>query len=183
MVQRCLDGDSEFGVVLIKSGLEVGGPAELHSVGTVARIMDVDRLENDQMLLSIAGRSRFRIEEMTQLTPYLEGEVVVLPEEAEGEIEAEELDAIRVTVSNYVRLLMGLSGGWVRETTTPDEPVALSYFIGSLLQVDLVDKQALLEEPNAAGRLAAEREILDREVAALRERVTTKMQLKLYTGQ
>jgi len=51
------------------------------------------------------------------------------------------------------------------------------------LQVDLVDKQALLEEPNAAGRLAAEREILDREVAALRERVTTKMQLKLYTGQ
>ena len=78
---------------------------------------------------------------------------------------------------------MGLSGGWVRETTTPDEPVALSYFIGSLLQVDLVDKQALLEEPNAAGRLAAEREILDREVAALRERVTTKMQFKLYTGQ
>ena len=82
MVQRCLDGDSEFGVVLIKSGSDVGEPAEPHSVGTVARIMDVDRLEDGRMLLSVAGRGRFRIEEVTQLAPYLEGEVVALAEEA-----------------------------------------------------------------------------------------------------
>ena len=183
MVQRCLDGDSEFGVVLIKSGSDVGEPAEPHSVGTVARIMDVDRLEDGRMLLSVAGRGRFRIEEVTQLAPYLEGEVVALAEEAEEEIAAEELDAIHTAVSDYVRVLMGLSGGWVKETQTPEDPVTLSYFIGSLLQVDLAEKQALLEAPSVAGRLATERNILDREVAALRERVKTEMRLKLYTGQ
>ncbi|MCH8222137.1 MAG: LON peptidase substrate-binding domain-containing protein [Chloroflexi bacterium] len=38
MLKRCLDGDRRFGVALIKSGPEVGGPAEPHDVGTVARI-------------------------------------------------------------------------------------------------------------------------------------------------
>ncbi len=46
MLQRCLESDSEFGVVLIKSGFEVGGPAETYSVGTVARIFDVERRDD-----------------------------------------------------------------------------------------------------------------------------------------
>ena len=61
MMQRCLDGDSEFGVVLIRSGPEVGGPAETYSVGTVACIGEVDRLEDGQMLMSVVGLRRFRI--------------------------------------------------------------------------------------------------------------------------
>ena len=76
MVQRCLEGDSEFGVVLIKSGSEVGGPAEPHSVGTVARIIDVERLDEGRMRIAVAGRERFRIEEITQRLPY--------PESTEG---------------------------------------------------------------------------------------------------
>ena len=41
MMQDCLDGDSRFGVVLIKAGSEVGEPAIPHSVGTVAQIAQV----------------------------------------------------------------------------------------------------------------------------------------------
>ena len=38
MINTCLAQDKPFGVVLIYSGTEAGGPAVPHSVGTVARI-------------------------------------------------------------------------------------------------------------------------------------------------
>ena len=44
MMQDCLDSDSKFGVVLIKSGSEVGEPAIPHSMGTVAHIVQVNRV-------------------------------------------------------------------------------------------------------------------------------------------
>ena len=42
MAQRCLDSDSRFGVVLIKSGDEVGGPADPH-LTTNAAAASADR--------------------------------------------------------------------------------------------------------------------------------------------
>ncbi len=74
MVKRCLDSDSRFGVVLIKSGSEVGEPAEPHSVGSLARIVQVNKLDDGRMLIAVQGESRFQIEEITQLRPYNGGE-------------------------------------------------------------------------------------------------------------
>ena len=45
----------------------------------------------------------------------------------------------------------------------PDDPVAASYAIGGLLQIELSRKQHLLELPDAASRLRAELELLRRE--------------------
>ena len=78
MVQRCLDADSQFGVVLIKLGSDVGEPAEPYSVGTVAKIVQVQRLDDGRMLMNVSGQDRFRITEITQVRPYIEGQVEVL---------------------------------------------------------------------------------------------------------
>ena len=85
MVQMCLDGDSMFGVVLIKSGSEVGEPAEPHSVGTVARIEDVNRADDGRMLLRVKGVERFAIRRITQQLPYIEADVHMLDDAAETE--------------------------------------------------------------------------------------------------
>ena len=45
----------------------------------------------------------------------------------------------------------------------PDDPVAASYAIGGLLQIELSRKQQLLELPDAASRLRAELALLRRE--------------------
>jgi Lon protease-like protein len=50
----------------------------------------------------------------------------------------------------------------------PAAPVALSYVIAALMVVDLPDKQALLAEPDAVGRLTAERAMLAKETGMLR---------------
>lgn len=55
----------------------------------------------------------------------------------------------------------------------PDEPVLLSYLVAASMIVDLSDRQALLAEPDAAGRLAAERALLARETSILRTLTST----------
>jgi uncharacterized protein len=49
----------------------------------------------------------------------------------------------------------------------PDDPVAASYAIGGLLQIELSRKQLLLEIPDAASRLQAELHLLQREASLL----------------
>lgn len=175
MVQRCLESDSEFGVVLIKSGFEVGGPAETYSVGTVARIFDVERRDDGTTRIAVAGRERFRIESITQQLPYLEGQVTLLEEDFGAALSQDELESVRSAASSQVRLLHGLNGGWIREPKLPDDPVALSYFIAVLLQVKGDENQAVLEEFTTANRLRLELSLLKRDRSGLEGRVAEKL--------
>jgi Lon protease-like protein len=175
MLQRCLESDSELGVVLIKSGFEVGGPAETYSVGTVARIFDVERRDDGTTRIAVAGRERFRIDSITQQLPYLEGQVTMLEEDPGAALSHDELMAVCRTTAHQVRLVHGLNGGWIREPKLPDDPVALSYFIAVLLQVESDEKQAVLEESTTADRLRLELSLLDRDRPELEDRVAEKL--------
>lgn len=175
MVKRCLDSDSRFGVVLIKSGSEVGEPAEPHSVGSLARIVQVNKLDDGRMLIAVQGESRFQIEEITQLRPYMEGRVKILGEGQEAALSKAELQRVRDAVTRHTRLTEGLKGGWVREARVPEGPVALSYFIGAMLRAGVEDKQALLDEPSPTKRLQAALSLLEREAEGLREQVEREL--------
>jgi Lon protease-like protein len=175
MVQRCLESDSEFGVVLIKSGFEVGGPAETYSVGTVARIFDVERRDDGTTRIAVAGRERFRIESITQQLPYLEGQVTLLEEDPGAALSQDELESVRSAASSQVRLVHGLNGGWLREPKLHDDPVALSYFIAVLLQVKGDENQTVLEESTTADRLRLELSLLKRDRSGLEARVAEKL--------
>ena len=171
MMQHCIEGDSKFGVVLIKSGSEVGEPAIPHSTGTVAHMVQVNRVEGDRMFISVTGQQRFRIKEITQYRPYMAAQVELLDEGTDESVPPSEMEAIRQAVTQHVRLALGLRGGWTREARAPVEPSALSYFIAGILQIGLPEKQALLEELSAARRLEGELDLLRRESETLKERV------------
>ncbi|HEX7974334.1 MAG TPA: hypothetical protein VF498_07990, partial [Anaerolineales bacterium] len=47
--RECIEEDAPFGVLLIKSGPETGGTAIPHDVGTTARILQVEYLEDGRM--------------------------------------------------------------------------------------------------------------------------------------
>ena len=182
MMQDCLDSDSKFGVVLIKSGAEVGESAVPHATGTVADIVQVNRVEGGRMFISVAGRQRFSIKEITQYSPYMAAQVELLSDEPDGDIPPTEMQAIRDVVNEHVRLSLGLRGGWVREARAPADPAALSYFIAGLLPVGLREKQSLLEEPTASKRLEAELDLLRREIAPMRHRVDSGLRAR-YSRQ
>src|SRR5256885_6297863 len=75
MVGTCMVTDQTFGVALIQSGVEVGGPAQIFAVGTTARIVEIDRLPDGRMNLVVVGGERFRLLERIDDKPYAVGRV------------------------------------------------------------------------------------------------------------
>src|SRR6476469_494249 len=71
MIGRCIEENRPFGVVLIRSGPEVGGPATPHVVGTTAEISGWKRLEDGRLNLIVMGTERFRIVEVVRQEPYM----------------------------------------------------------------------------------------------------------------
>jgi uncharacterized protein len=61
MVRRCMRGEQQFGVALIRDGQEVG-PAETFDIGTTAKIIDFHQLSDGFLGLSCVGQQRFRIQ-------------------------------------------------------------------------------------------------------------------------
>jgi len=84
MIRDCMKNEAPFGVVLIKSGSEVGAAAEPEAIGTLAYIKQWDMENLGVLLLRTEGGARFRIVKTRVLDDNrLEAQVEMLaPDEA-----------------------------------------------------------------------------------------------------
>ena len=153
MLNRCLENDRRFGVVLIKSGEEVGSYADPFEVGTVARIVSVGSGEKGVIPIETVGEQRFRINLVDRSNPYLVGEVTMMEDDVDSSADRVSESARRLAEA-HLRLLLAVQGEWRGEFALPDDPVQLSYFLGTLLlsQPTRV-RQALLEADPVSRRL------------------------------
>jgi Lon protease-like protein len=176
MINTCLAQDKPFGVVLIYSGTEAGGPAVPHSVGTVARIAHWEWLPDGRINILTAGDRRFRIVEYPgPKLPYLVGSVEYWDdEEAESPGLSKLVDEVSRDFFDYLTLIMSLADRPlpVSQFQLPADPTMLSYHVASNLQIDMDEKQDLLEEPSAASRLQRELVLLRREGGFLQRLVS-----------
>ncbi|MNR80641.1 Lon protease 2 [compost metagenome] len=79
MVRDCMKRESPFGVVLIKSGQEIGTAAEPEAVGCMAHITAWDAPQLGVLLLRTEGGTRFRIlETRVHKDQHLEARVEIL---------------------------------------------------------------------------------------------------------
>lgn len=167
MIRDCLEVDRIFGVCLIRSGPEVGGPADPYPVGTTCEILKVTHLEDGQMHLTTVGRNRFRILRLIQDDQlYLEGEVELWPEDAPPDL-GELPGRVRDATLRYVTTLLALHGENLKNLDLPDDPVRLSHLVGALLQSTPDLRQALLEDRDTGHRLESELALLEGELAGL----------------
>jgi Lon protease-like protein len=167
MINNCLAQDKPFGVVLIYSWSEVGDPAIPHPVGTVARIANWEWLSDGRMNILTAGDRRFRIVDFTKSgLPYLEGLVEYWDDEPARHQDLPTLiGKVSDTFVDYLSLIMSLSDQAlpVSQLQLPNDPSMLSYHVASNLQIEMNERQELLEEPSAVARLQRELVLLRRE--------------------
>jgi len=76
-----------------------------------------------------------------------------------AEAAVREMDTQQLTPEQRRELLMSAA----RRLTGTDDPTALSYILSALVQVDLSDRQSLLEAPDTVERLRLLERLLDRE--------------------
>jgi len=163
MISECLDAKVPFGVVLIKKGQEVGGPAVVYPIGTVAKIEDVEHLGDGAMNIVVVGEHRFAINEVVQNTPYMRGRVSLLPAPELGASPKELLQltaSVAQQFSAYDRLKTQLDEEWESHDGVPQDPTDVAYFVASVLAVSHTDKQALLAQNSLDRLLERERNML-----------------------
>lgn len=154
MVRECLEFDRPFGIVLIRSGEEVGGPAEPYMVGTTVRIVKVHTFDDGRMDIQVQGERRFRIRKLEETRPFLVGFV-----EPVIELETEDTpraDALVLKATEDFQL-------WIKriferqdfrvQVKFPEDKVALSFTIANLLPMENLEKQRLLEITDTLERL------------------------------
>ncbi|MCW5936640.1 MAG: LON peptidase substrate-binding domain-containing protein [Fimbriimonadaceae bacterium] len=155
MIRHCTQFDRPFGIVLIRSGSEVGD-AEPYMVGTAVRIMSVHTYEDGKMDVRVQGERRFRVRRLDYDRPYTVGwveSVIELELEDDPRTEAV-LSRARELVQTYIESYFARFEVRVSKIKLPQEPTTLSFVVANLLQVANLEKQRLLETTDTLERFA-----------------------------
>lgn len=177
LVNKCLADRAPFGVVLIKLGKEVGGPAVPHTVGTLARILHSQRESDGKMHISAMGEARFKLLDWWRSEPYLTGRAMLWEDAMGEEARVAILDnEARPLLRACLTLQMKLAGQPYspEEVELPPDSATLSYLIGAALELENLEKQKLLEIPDVERRLGAEIALLTRNNARLEARLAER---------
>jgi uncharacterized protein len=172
LTRDVLDGDQEFGVVLIERGSEVGGGDVRFDVGTMAHIVQASELPDGRFALAVVGVQRFRVVRFLPDRPYPRAEIVELVEPmvpAEAGATVETVVAALGEVRALFARLQGLADAPVVRVS-PD-PEQAAFEVAALAALGPLDAQRMLELPDTSARLRALLEHLSDAAAVLRARL------------
>ena len=182
MINRCLDENLAFGVVLIKEGREVGGEAAPHRVGTAARIVKVDRQQDGRMNIQVVGTRRFRIEELNRDLPYLSGRVRHFPvTDGDTKQAVDRAHKVRPKITRYVELLTKATGIQLKLDRLPEDATSLAFLTAITLQVRPEDKHRMLATPGVPQLLELGNYYLGRELQLLDHMISSQEALPAMT--
>lgn len=179
LFQTSLNSDRRFGVVLLSSD---NIPL---SVGTVAHIIRWEDIGEGHIRVLTIGEQRFRVLQRIETEqPFPVATIEFWEDEPPT---AEEVDPNQLLHNlpdefiDYLTMTVLLSGISlpVEYFNLPTDPSQMSFYVARSLQVDLTEKQRLLEEPSAVGRLQRELMLVRRE----RDFLQRLFSLQGITGQ
>jgi Lon protease-like protein len=175
--------DGRFVVSMLTSGQESGDEGAVgRSVGTICEVRSAEQLPDGRWVLLAVGVARVAIGAVDRRGPYALVEVDELPE-LTGSLDPDLLARVQAALDGYMATVkrfvaaaasIGHDSDEVQQVARsldevlkpialPDDPLAASYAVGGVLQIELARKQELLELPDAGARLRAELALLLRE--------------------
>lgn len=160
MLDDVLAGDGEFGVVLISRGHEVGGGDLRTDVGTVARILRAEQLDDERWFVIAVGTQRMRVEGWLPDDPYPRAEVALLDDEHDEEAQAA-LDEVVPRLRRVLALQTELGQADMPATfEVADDPSTACWQAAVLAPLTPFDAQHVLAVDRCSDRLALLDELL-----------------------
>lgn len=151
MIRRVMRENAGFGVVLIRTGGEVGTIGEVASVGTWARVADFDQLPDGLLKIVARGERRFRILARDIQPDGLHVGDVQWLEDPPEPLSVEEFPELGATLS---RALADLGNEYPVGRHRMDDALWVAGHLGQLLPVPAEVRQKILETDGAHRRLA-----------------------------
>jgi ATP-dependent Lon protease len=166
--------------------VEEPGPADLYTVGCAARILKVIKLAKDSFSVILQGVSRVRMLELAAQEPYMTAKIQVLPDASTS---SAEIDALVLNVKDVAKRVIKLMPELPKEASalldSVTEPGQLADLITSNLDVQVDEKQEILEIFDLKARLRRVLQFLSRqhEVLKVREKINTQVQEEMGRNQ
>ena len=172
LVDRCLAGTPEFGVVLIERGSEVGGGETRVDIGCVARIVEAVQFEDGRWALGTVGVRRVAVERWLPDATYPAAEVVDLPDAPAGPVATSSRDRLVAACRRVLAMAAELGEATTAATIDfADDPVAAGYQLAAAAPVGPLDKLALLAADTPDDRAELLDRLLDDAATVLAARV------------
>ena len=180
------ENDSVVGLFSQRDGgVEEPTEADLYGVGTVAKIVRLWRMPDNSVRLIVQGQSRARLEAITQEKPFIQGRVRSLPDQ--GDPESMALKALARTVSTQFQAIVDLSPQLPDElkvvAVNMDHPGRLADFVTFYVDVQLEEKQEVLELAGMRRRLEYVTALLAREQEILEVGASIQSQVQEKVGK
>jgi Lon protease-like protein len=152
MINTCIEEDAPFGMVLFDGGQET--TSSIRKVGVLARVAEVERLDDGRMNVITEGEVRFRISQYTSRAPAWRAEVNLVDDRPES-------DSVLSTLASELGQLyleayhtgLELTGEGPGEIELPTSASELSFMVPYVLDMDTDAKQELLETTSVEDRL------------------------------
>lgn len=176
MTKDCLEGDQEFGVVLIERGSEVGGGDIRTHAGTVARIIEAQEFPDGRWGLVAGGIRRIQVSRWLEDDPYPRAEVQNWPDADLGDNDSEEIAGALAPVMATCRRVLALQselGGPGAPATfeVSDDPTTAVWQLAALSPMGPLDRHRILTADSTTHRLGLLAEILADAEELIRARI------------
>ncbi|EIJ40452.1 ATP-dependent protease La [Galbibacter orientalis DSM 19592] len=189
LIKDASNGSKVIGVVSQKDEtVEDPEIADLNTTGTVARILRVLKMPDGNTTVIIQGKKRFEIEEITTTEPYFNAKIKDLPEEKPAN-EDEEFTTIIDSIKDLALQIIKESPNIPSEASFAIKNIEsnsfLINFISSNMNLEVKDKQKLLETKNLQERALATLKFMNVEFQKLnlRNDIQSKVQSDLNQQQ
>src|SRR5437867_3925847 len=162
------------------------GEGDMYNVGSAARILKVIKLAKDNFSVILQGVSRVRIADYLSHDPFITARVSPVPDPTVTDVE---LDALVMNLKDIAKRVIKLmpelpkeAGALVDSVT---EPGQLADLITSNLELQVEEKQDILETFDLKTRMRKVLQFLSRqlEVLKVREKINTQVQEEMGRNQ
>jgi ATP-dependent Lon protease len=169
LIDDAVSGDRLIGAVLQRRP-EVADPVpeDLHPVGCVVRMAKMIRSPDNTARVLVEGLWRIRLTEFTNSTPYLTAKFELLRDESEDSIEVTAMMRNAQSLfQEIIRLSPALSEQIKVAAQNTEDPGHFADLVAANLNLNLEDRQKLLETASVRERLGRLLPLLNRELEVL----------------
>src|SRR3990172_2886071 len=150
-------------------------PNQLYRTGAIGRILQMQKQPDGTLRILIQGLKRIRLESYTQEEPFFSARLTVLEDVLEKTLELEAtVRAVRELFTKMVSMLPQFPEELKMVFANITEPGELADFLAATVNMELHDRQALLEELDVLKRLEGVHKHIQRETDVLT--LSTKIQ-------
>jgi ATP-dependent Lon protease len=156
LLEESLPQSKVIGLVAQQNNAEVPGPDDLYKVGVAANVLKLIRQPDGSAVIAVQAMTRIAIKKVVLTHPFIKAEVevlkAILPSEGDKESEAA-VKNLRETALNLIKLTPDVPEQARTIIEGTEDPGRLADFLASNLNLEVVEKQQILEELDVAKRV------------------------------